>query len=245
MSNKVVAVTGASQGIGKAIAEVFTESGASVILLSRNEDKLKAINVKYFVLDVSKSEQVEKVFKEIGDVDILINNAGIFFSSPVQEINIKKWKELLEINLNGTMYCSRAVIPNMVKKKSGRIINISSTCGKTGEAYSSAYSASKFGLIGFTQSFALEVAKDNITVNAICPGWTKTQMADEIVHDEKYANLIGIPIDKLEEYSIEAVPIGRYVQPKEIGYLSLYLASDYASAITGQSINICGGICMN
>lgn len=260
LSNKTVAITGASQGIGKAISEVFLENGAKVILLSRNESKLannvNELNVRaglvpaqksaqYYVLDVSKPDDVESIFKQIGSVDILINNAGVYFTSDVQNMNENKWQELLDINLSGAMYCTKNVLGGMKKNKWGRIINISSVSGKSGDKYGSAYCASKFGLIGFTQSLAQEVARENITANCICPGWTKTKMAKDIVHDEKYARLTGMPLEKLEEYSIEAVPIGRYVQPSEVAHLALYLASDYASAITGQSINICGGICMH
>lgn len=260
LTNKTVAITGASQGIGKAISEVFHEAGANVILLSRNESKLKAVEAgfppkvgpptaekpaRYYILDVSKPENVEKVFREIGHIDILINNAGIYFTSSVIDMDIKKWKELLAINLDGVMYCSKAALPAMIKNKSGRIINISSISGKTGEAFSSAYNASKFGLIGFTQALSQEIAKYNVTCNSICPGWTETQMAENILNDEKYASLHNIPVHELKEVNIGAVPIGRYVHPKEVGYLALYLASDYASAITGQAINIDGGICMH
>ena len=249
LKGKTVAITGASQGIVRAIAEVFSGSGASVILLSRNKEKLSAIShqlsAKYYVLDVSKHMEVEKVFKEIGHVDILINNAGIHFSSSVSEMNIDKWKELLDINLNGLMYCTKTVLPEMIKNKSGRVINISSTSGKSGDLFGSAYSASKFAPIGFTQSLAQEVAKHNITANCICPGWTATEMAENILPDEKYASLLEIPVSALKKTSLSAIPIGRYVHPKEVGYLALYLASDYASAITGQAINICGGLCMH
>ncbi|MBI2995221.1 MAG: SDR family oxidoreductase [Candidatus Melainabacteria bacterium] len=255
--NKVVVVTGASQGIGKAIAEVFYENGAIVILLSRNENKLKE-NIKrltavgascqpaqYYVLDVSNPDQVKKIFKEIGHIEVLINNAGIYFTSSIADMDTKKWKELLETNLNGAMYCTKATLPEMIRKKYGRIINISSISGKLGDAYSSAYVASKFGLIGFTQSLAQEIAKENITANCICPGWTETKMAENIVHDENYAKLLNIPKEELKTSCLSAVPIGRYVHPKEVAYLALYLASDYASAITGQAINICGGLCMH
>jgi NAD(P)-dependent dehydrogenase (short-subunit alcohol dehydrogenase family) len=254
LKGKTVVITGASQGIGLAIAEVFAGSGASVILLSRNKNKLeentknlqaKGVNAKYFVLDVSRHEDVNKVFSQIRHIDILVNNAGIHFSSPVSEMNIDKWKELLDINLTGVMYCTKTVLPKMIKNKSGRIINISSTSGKTGDLFGSAYSASKFALIGFTQSLSQEVAKHNITANCICPGWTETEMAENILHDEKYASLLEIPVSELKETSLSAIPIGRYVHPKEVGYLALYLASDYASAITGQAINICGGISMH
>ena len=250
LRGKTAVITGASQGIGKAIAEVFTENGASVILLARNKSKLeenikKLIHAKYFVLDVSSQENVEKVFNEIGHVDILINNAGILLSETIENTDILKWKELMDTNLNGALYCSKSVINNMIKNKYGRIINISSVCGKVGYPFSGAYNVSKFGLIGLTQTLAQEVARDNITVNAICPGWTETQMAEEALSNPKYADYYQIPYEKFKTSSLEAVPIGRYVHPKEVAYLALYLASDYASAITGQAINICGGLVMH
>ena len=254
LSNKTVAITGASQGIGKAMTEVFAECNASVILLSRNKEKLeentkqlksKGKNTKCFVVDVSKEDEVKRVFNQIGHIDILINNAGIYFTSSVLDMDEKKWKELLDINLNGAMYCSKAVLNSMIKNKHGRIINISSVSGKTGEAFSSSYNTSKFGLNGFTQALAQEVAEHRVTVNAICPGWVETQMAEDILHDEKYAELHHIPFNEIKEVSLKAVPIGRYIHPKEVGYLAAYLSSEYASAITGQSINICGGTCMH
>ena len=255
LSGKTVAITGASQGIGKAMAYVFAECGANLILLSRNEHKLKDVeaglkpastqNIKYHVLDVSNPDAVEKTFKEIGNIDILINNAGIYFTSPVIDMDIKKWQELLSINLNGALYCSKAVLPKMKKNKWGRIINISSVCGKFGYAYESAYTASKFGLIGFTQSLAQEVAKFGLTANCICPGWVETKMAETVLHDENYAKLYNIPLEELKITSLQAVPIERYIQPNEVAYLALYLASNYASAITGQAINIDGGLCMH
>ena len=250
LTGKTVAITGASQGIGEAIAEVFSESGASVILLARNKNKLeenvkKIKNAKYFVLDVSNSEDVNKVFSQIDQIDILINNAGIHFNDTIADTEISKWKELMSINLDGAFYCSKAVLKKMIKNKSGRIINISSVCGKTGWSFSGAYNASKFALIGLTQTMAQEVARENVTVNAICPGWVETAMAEEVLHDPKYAKYHDIPFGELKTSCIEAVPIGRYIHPKEIAYLALYLASDYASAITGQSINIDGGLCMH
>ena len=254
LKGKTVVITGASQGIGEAIAEIFAESGAEVVLLARNESKLKknvnkflekGLKAKYFVLDVAKPTEVEKVFKEIGHVEILVNNAGIHLNETIADTDINKWKELLEINLNGALYCSKAVIKQMIKNKYGRVINISSICGKTGYEFCGAYNASKFALIGLTQTLAQEVARDKITVNAICPGWIETPMAEDVFHDEKYAKYHQIPVEELKTTSLEAVPIGRYIHPKEVAYLALYLASDYASAITGQAINICGGLCMH
>ncbi len=250
LTGKTVAITGASQGIGQAIAEVFSESGASVILLSRNKSKLEE-NVKriknaiFKILDVSSFENVKAVFDEINHVDILVNNAGVHINDTIEDIDVNKWNEVIDINLNGAFYSSKAAIGKMRKNKSGRVINIASICGKIGYSFSGAYNASKFAMVGLTQTLAQEVARENITVNAICPGWTETAMAEEILHDAKYAKYHEIPFDELKTSCIEAVPIGRYVHPKEVGYLALYLASDYASAITGQSINICGGLCMH
>ena len=250
LKGKTVAITGASQGIGKAIAEVFSEANAHVILLSRNKAKLeenvkKIKNAKYFILDVSNPEDVNKVFDQIGNIDILVNNAGIHFNDTIEDTDVGKWKELLETNLNGAFYCSKFAVKQMQKNKFGRIINISSICGKTGWSFSGAYNASKFALIGLTQTQAQEVAREDITVNAICPGWVETAMAEEVFHDEKYAKYHEIPFGELKTSCLEAVPSGRYIHPKEVAYLALYLASDYASAITGQSINIDGGLCMH
>ncbi len=133
----------------------------------------------------------------------------------------------------------------MIRNNFGRIINISSISGKTGDPYGSAYCASKFALIGFTQSLAQELARNNITANCICPGLVETKMAEDILHDEKYAKLIGINKEDLKASSLEAVPIGRYIHPKEVAYLALYLASNYSNAITGQSLNVDGGLCMH
>ncbi len=249
LKGKTAVITGASQGIGLAIAKVFSENNANVILLSRNEEKLKTnsqkLNAKYYVLDVSKEENVNRVFNEIGNVHILINNAGVYFTSPIQDLDSKKWKELLDTNLNGVMYCTKAVLPEMLKNNYGRIINISSVSGKTGDPFGSAYCASKFALIGFTQSLAQESASKNITANCICPGWVETKMAEDILHDENYASLLKMKKEELKSNSLSAVPIGRYVLPEEVASLALYLSSDYASAITGQSINIDGGLCMH
>ena len=245
LTGKTVVITGASQGIGSAIAQEFASSNASLILLSRNETKLselsKQLSAKYYILDISNESEVKKVFNKIEKIDILINNAGIYFTSPVADIDTNDWKKLLDTNLNGVMYCTRSVLPTMIKNSFGRIINISSISGKHGDAYC----ASKFALIGFTQSLSQETARNNITANCICPGWVETKMAEDILHDEKYAKLIGIDREELKVSSLEAVPIGRYVHPKEVAYLALYLASSYASAITGQSINIDGGLCMH
>ncbi len=253
LKDKTVAITGASQGIGAAIAKVFSDSGANVILLSRNKEKLKALSEglkppsTYHILDVSNENQVKEIFSKIGHVDILINNAGIWsdLPVPVQEINTDNWKKILDVNLNGAMYCTRSALPSMIKNNFGRVINISSVSGKVGDAFSSDYSASKFAMIGFTQSLAQEVARKNITANCICPGWVDTKMAEGILQDTQYATLLGMKKEELKVLSLEAVPIGRYVHPNEVGYLALYLASDYASAITGQAINIDGGLVMH
>lgn len=252
LSNKTAVITGASQGIGYSIAEALGDCGASLILLSRNKEKLKAniknlskkgIDAKYFILDVSNTKDIESIFSQIEKIDILINNAGIYFSSSILDIDINKWNELININLTGAMNCSKAALKKMIKNNSGRIINISSVSGKFGDPFSSAYSASKFALIGFTQSLANEFSRKNITANCICPGWVETEMAENIFKDSKYAELTGIPLEKLKEYSLESVPIGRYIYPEEVGALAAYLASNFASGITGQAINICGGIC--
>lgn len=249
LKNKTAVITGASRGIGEATARAFANCGANVILISRNKEKLSKltseINAKYITADFSNHNEIESAFEQIKDIDILVNNAGIYFTSEVINMDTSKWKNLLNINLLGSIYATKCALKKMFNKNYGRIIQISSISGKHGDSFGSAYSASKFGLIGFNQSLSQEVAEHNITANCICPGWVETDMAESIFKDPKYAELTGMPFEHLKEYSLEAVPIGRYIQPEEVANLATFLASDFASGINGQAINIDGGLCMH
>lgn len=248
-------MTGASRGIGRATALALAACGASVCLVGRNADSLSAVKNEAEAhgvscltraLDVSTGEELEsfidQIQKHLGSLDILINNAGIYSTSPLSRQPVSEWRQILEVNLTAAMRATRAVLPLMIENDWGRIVNISSISGKSGEPYGSAYSASKFGMLGMTQSVALEVAAHGVTVNAVCPGWVETDMAINQLEDEQWLKLNGIDLKESVEIARLSVPQHRFIQPEEIAHLVAYLCSDDARGITGQAINICGGL---
>jgi 3-hydroxybutyrate dehydrogenase len=258
LNDHTAVVTGASRGIGRALALAFANAGAGVALLARNQDALAALAEEIgdsggkcvaIRCDVCREDEIKTAFeqltKRLGQPDIIINNAGIYAAYPLKEQETTSWNEILQTNLTGAMMVTRTALAAMIEHGWGRIINISSISGKTGESFGSAYSASKFGMIGMTQSLALEVAKNGITVNAICPGWVGTEMAQSQLEDPKWCNLNSI--DPLQSQAIArmSIPQERLIEPEEVADLALFLATDAARGITGQSINICGGLSLH
>ncbi len=228
--NKVAIITGAGRGIGKATALKFAEQGTHLAVLSRTKSELNevfALSSKYsvrtlpFICDVGDEtmvkKMVSKVTDEFGRIDYLINNAGIRIDCDVIVMSLNVWNTIIRTNLTGTFLCSKYVLPIMVKQKKGVILNISSILGKKGFQGASAYSASKFGVVGFTETLAEEVKKYNIRVNAVCPGSVDTNMIKSVK---------------------SKMPKKRLIKPTEVADLLLFLCSDSAKAITGQSINI-------
>src|SRR5262249_32694849 len=226
LHGKVAVVTGASRGIGKACAIALAEQGASIAILSRSLRKLEelkeAINplgVRCFAdaCDVADTNMLENFIRhsseELGAISILINNAGIYATEPILDHSLQIWQQVLQINLTAAMWSCRSVLPQMIENRWGRIINISSISGKQGEAYGAAYSASKFGMIGLTQSMALEVARHGVTVNAVCPGWVETDMAIDQLQDDRWCDLNAIPAQDSVEIAKLSVPHGRFIQP--------------------------------
>jgi NAD(P)-dependent dehydrogenase (short-subunit alcohol dehydrogenase family) len=255
LSNKVVVVTGASRGIGRATARLFAQAGAHVVAVARSERKLAELKTEIensagrcsvVCCDVSQFSQLENALADViareGAIDILVNNAGIYATDSVQDMDTQDWQKIIDTNTTGSFVATKAVLASMKKARFGRIIFVSSISGKSGEAYGSAYSASKFALIGLMQSLALEVAAFGITANAVCPGWVDTDMAHEQINDEKWCNLNSIEVKDSEEIARLSVPQERLIDPLEVANLILYLSSDLARGITGQSINICGGL---
>ncbi len=245
LSNKIAVVTGASQGIGRQVAITMGEAGAHVICLARTELKIqevsKEINDKggssiAKCCDISDSNSYIKTIKTILDdyntIDILVNNAGITKDSLVLRMNENQWNEVIQTNLTGSFYGIKAVLKSMIKNRFGRIINITSIVGLTGNAGQANYAASKSGIIGMTQSIAKEVGSRGITVNCIAPGWINTEMTTELPENSKKDLLDRIPIKK----------IGK---PEDIAYTALFLASNEASYITGQTITVDGGRVIN
>ncbi|MFI5305185.1 MAG: SDR family NAD(P)-dependent oxidoreductase [Nitrospiria bacterium] len=258
LKEKVVVITGGGTGIGKALTESFVKEGARVMICSRTKENLVAtatsINDRYgeekvfpYPLNVNKKEEVElsinEVIKKWGDLHLLINNAGKSGRIPLLTSKDEEWFDILDTNLNGMYFFSKAALRQMKDNTHGRIINISSVLGKFGVAGYTAYCTSKHGVIGFTSALALEVASRGITVNAICPGWVETKMADQGINETSKA--LNVSPEEFKKMAIEAVPIKRFVLSEEVAELALFLSSEEAKAITGQAINVCGGSVMH
>ena len=245
ISGKIAIVTGASQGIGRKIAKVLSNSGAHVICIARTENKIIDLveeirndngSADYISCDVSDSDafsnSVDTVIKEHSKIDILINNAGITRDALLMRMTEDQWEKVINTNLKGAFYGMKSVIRSMMKNKFGRIINITSIVGITGNAGQANYAASKAGLIGMTQSIAKEVGSRGITVNCIAPGWIDTEMTDELPENSKSALL-------------DRIPLGKIGKPEDIAYTALFLASNEANYITGQTITVDGGRIIN
>lgn len=233
--------------------------GATVAILSRNltalsqtQAEVEALTARIcptYACDVGEPEALELAIQSIqnayGRLDIVVNNAGTFSATALVSQGLESWRNILEVNLTAAMRASKAALPLMIERNWGRIVNISSISGKSGEPYGAAYSASKFGMIGMTQSLALEVARHGITVNAVCPGWVDTDMARDQLNDEEWCRLNNMDRQHSLENARLSVPQERFIEPNEVANLVAYLCSESARGITGQAINICGGLSLH
>lgn len=236
--NKTVLITGGSRGIGKAMVYKFSQAGYNVLLnFNKSEDISNQIaselnNVKVYGADVSDRNKVINMvnytIENFGKIDVLINNAGISSSGLFQDIAFEEWQKVMDINLNGVFNCTQAVLPGMIERKSGKIINISSIWGIAGASCEVAYSTSKAGVIGMTKALAKEVGPCNIQVNSIAPGIIMTDMVADYSMDELNA-------------ITDQIPLGKIGTADDIANLALFLASDNANYITGQVISPNGG----
>ncbi len=254
--DRVAVVTGAGRGIGRAIAIAFATEGAKVVVAARSTDELDTLveeikqaggTARAVRSDLSEEPAPARLLEEtqqtFGPTDILVNNAGLGSSAdprPFVAFDDTFWERSLQINLTAPYLLCKGVLPAMIEKGWGRIVNIASINSRTGSIHGVAYAASKHGLLGLTRSVALEVAAQGITVNAICPGPVKTAMNDiRVAYD---AERLGV---SLEEYEAQLTPIGGRLVPEDIASMAVYLASDDARMITGQAYNICGGRVMS
>jgi len=244
LTDKVAIVTGASRGIGEAIAKQLSSCGAKIILIARNSDQLVAVKetiisnggiAESIAGDVSNlnsiSEIVTNTIDKLGRIDILINNAGISRDNIIMRMKEDDWDSVMNINLKGCFNGIKSVARPMIKNKAGRIINITSVIGQIGNAGQSNYAASKAGIMGLTKSMAKELGSRNITVNAVAPGYITTNMTNEMN-------------DEVKEQLKSSIPLGRLGTPDDVANLVCFLASDEAGYITGQTFNVDGGMVM-
>ena len=245
LTGKTAIVTGGSRGIGRAIALCLAAEGAKVAVIyagntAAAEETLQAITEKggqaiSIQCDVANEDAVNAMVKQVkeqfGSVDILVNNAGITRDGLLMRMKTADWQAVLDTNLTGTFFCTKAVTKIMMKQRSGAIVNLTSVVGLTGNAGQANYAAAKSGIIGFTKSVAKELASRGIRANAVAPGCIDTDMT-------------AVLSDAVKEEMIKTIPLGRVAQPEEVAKAVLFLVSDCASYITGQVLNVDGGMVM-
>ncbi len=241
LKDKVAVITGASRGIGKAIAEKFAQNGAKLALISRSDGAIKlaqqlndkGFTAKGYQLDVSDYQQAQQVGQQIlqdfETVDILVNNAGITRDTLLLRMTEEDWDKVILVNLKSVFNMTKAFLPTMVRKRQGVFVNISSVVGRGGNAGQANYAASKAGIIGFTKSVAKEYGNRNIRANVIAPGFIETDMTKDL------------PEKVVQEY-VQRIPLRRPGKPEDVASVALFLASDMSSYVTGQVINVCGGM---
>ncbi len=239
LKNVNVVLTGATGGIGNSILEKLIEAGANVVATGTNEEKLNAIKNKYQTVkvekfDISEHEKIENFISKISDelenkIDILINNAGVTSDNLSIRMKEEEWKKVIDINLTSTFLLSKNVIKKMLKKKKGKIINITSVVGHTGNIGQANYTASKAGLVAMSKSFALEYGKKNININCVSPGFITTEMTNKI--DENYKETLK-----------SKIPMDRFGDPKDVANTVLFLCSSLSDYITGETIHVNGGM---
>jgi NAD(P)-dependent dehydrogenase (short-subunit alcohol dehydrogenase family) len=237
LTDKTAIVTGGSTGIGKAISEKFLKSGANVVIAARSEatgrETAEELGCEFVQCDVSDYDQVEALVdatvEEFGGLDIVVNNAGIGQSGSIEEISVEEWQTVIDVNLSGVMYGSRAAMPHL-RESDGCIINVASIFGLVGGPGAPAYSASKGGVVNFTRELAVDYARERVRVNSVCPGFVETPMTDDYLDEEQFY-----------EFVRGQTPMSRVAEPDEVSGIVAFLASEEASYITGANIPVDGG----
>jgi meso-butanediol dehydrogenase / (S,S)-butanediol dehydrogenase / diacetyl reductase len=256
LAGKSAIITGAGRGIGKATALTFARRGADILvpdldLVASQEtaDEIRALGRKAVPLQVDVTQaadiqrMVETALREFGKIDILVNNAGITLVREPLTLTETDWDRTLDLNAKAVFFCAQAVAREMVKRKTGVILNAASISGRVGKPMMIPYCASKFAVIAITQGLAMALAKDGVRVNAVAPGIVDTDMWVSI--DREWAALEGKPVGSVKQARVANIPLGRIETPQDVANLYAFLASDEASYITGQTVNVCGGLQLN
>jgi NAD(P)-dependent dehydrogenase (short-subunit alcohol dehydrogenase family) len=245
MAARVAIVTGGARGIGLAVVERLADEGLSVVATGRDQaaldDAVAAIagDVRAQRCDVTSEEEVASFFGGLGPVDVLVNNAGISASAPLVRTALEQWREQMEVNATGAFLCSRAALPGMLERDSGRIVTIASTAGRVGYRYAAAYTASKHAAVGLMRATAAEIAGTGVTANAVCPAFVRTDMTRRSV--ERIVSMTGRDEAAAEAALAEAAPLGRLLEPDEVAFAVAFLAAAEAGAINGQTLILDGG----
>jgi meso-butanediol dehydrogenase / (S,S)-butanediol dehydrogenase / diacetyl reductase len=256
LAGKSAIITGAGRGIGKATALLFAREGADVLVpdldLAGSEavaSEIRALGRKGVAMemDVTRTADIQRMVdtarREFGKIDILVNNAGITLVRDPLQLSEADWDRTLTLNLKAVFFCSQAVAREMVKRRTGVILNAASISGRVGRPMMVDYCASKFGVIGITQALAMALAKHGVRVNAVAPGIVDTDMWVSI--DQEWSALEGKPTGTIKQSRVANIPLGRIETPEDVAKLYTFLASDDASYVTGQTYNVCGGLQLN
>jgi 3-oxoacyl-[acyl-carrier protein] reductase len=242
LDGRIAMVTGASQGLGEAIARRLAAQGARVVLAARNVDRLEAVagaireaggDALPFAVDLARAEELGARLKELppewGEIAILVNNAGVTADNLLARMSLDEWRRVIDTNLTGTFAITKEVVRGMIRKRWGRIVTISSVVGLMGNAGQANYATAKAGLIGFTKSLARELASRNVTANVVAPGFVETAMTAKLP-------------EALRQRMLDDIPLSRFGTAEEIAAAVLYLASEEAAYVTGQTLNVSGGL---
>jgi meso-butanediol dehydrogenase / (S,S)-butanediol dehydrogenase / diacetyl reductase len=259
--NKTAIITGGGRGVGRAIALAFAREGADVAICSRTESQLREVAAEiekigrrafYKVTDVTDKAQAvafcDAARDRFGHIDILVNNAGggdVADYRTILEMDDKCWLDNIALNLHSAFYFTKALLPHMVERRYGRVVNIASVAGLQGVTRLGAYAAAKHGLIGLSRTLALEVGEFGVTCNVICPGPTRAGWTISKTGIGKIAEKYGMDVDSFNEFAVRQGAIKRMVEPEEVAELAVYFASDASGATTGQSVSVCGGFNMH
>lgn len=239
-AQRAVVVTGGGKGIGKAVVARFAAAGDRVVAVGRDQEALAATEAAAAeVCDVTDEGQVKALFERLGPIDVLINNAGVATSAPLERTTLDDWRTHWDVNATGPFLCTRAAIGGMIARGDGRIVTVASTAGLVGSRYTAAYAASKHAAVGLMRAVAAEVAGTGVTANAVCPTYVRTEMTRRSI-----AGIVAAT-NRSEEEAAEALvaasPLGRLLEPDEVAFAIAFLAAPEAAAINGQTLVLDGG----